>query len=106
MSKRNLFLVLPVAAALFLSACGGSVERPSAEAVADGLTKVLEAELGEDLFTPEQITCIAEGLEASEMSDKALAAIPEGDADAKVSTDEQKQVTEIMAAVTTECMTA
>ena len=106
MSKRNLFLVLPVAAALSLSACGGPAERPSAAAVADGLTKVLEAELGEDLFTPEQITCMAEGLEASEMSDKALAAIAEGDADAKVSTDEQKQVTEIMAAVTTECMTA
>ena len=103
MSKRNLFLVLPVAATLFLSACGGAVERPSTDELATGLTSILESQ-GVSGLTEEQVTCIAEGLEASDLSDSVLAAVATGDAEAKIAKDDETKLTEVMATVSVDCI--
>ncbi len=71
--------------------------RPTVEEVAAGLTEVITA-LGEnESYTPEQITCIAEGFVASDISDDTLRVIANGEemySDAEALTAFSEQFTE------------
>lgn len=87
MSKRRVFLVLPVAAALALSACGGGdvggdddggggIERPSVDEVVAVMTEG-SAELAEPI-PAEQLDCVAEFLVESDLDDETLRAMVDG----------------------------
>ncbi|PWD49529.1 hypothetical protein C8046_01130 [Serinibacter arcticus] len=107
MSKRNIFLVLPMAAALALSACGGGsggAERPSADEIADVFTSGAE-ELGGVALPEEQATCIAEALEASDVSDETLRAMVDLDEDYSPSDEETTLFTDTITSAATECVT-
>jgi hypothetical protein len=105
MSKRTLFLALPVAAAMVLSACGGSAaERPSADEIADVLTEGTE-ELGGVAVPQEQADCIADVFVNSDLSDEALRAMVEGDEDYEATDEDQAALTDLMAdPAVTECV--
>lgn len=71
-------MLLPIAGlALSLAACGGA-DRPSAQQVADGMDTIFEESGASDLFTDDQLLCIAEKLVDSDISDQDLANIADG----------------------------
>lgn len=107
MSKRTLFLALPIAAAMVLSACGGgsSADRPSAEELSEVFTSGAE-ELGGVELPQEQADCIAEALVDSDVSDETLRAMADLNEDYDASQDEQDLLMEAVTDAATECVTA
>lgn len=102
----RLLLALPVAAvALSLAACSAPVERPSSDKVADGIQQIFEDGGLGDSFTEAQITCIADMLVDSDVSDQDLANIADGK-DVQTSAEAAKLVEEEMTVAAQECLTA
>lgn len=84
-----------LAAGLTLSACGGGT--PSKGDLADSLTE--NADIPED-----QADCAAEELLDSDLSDDELNAIADDDK-GDLSSDEEAEVTEVLTAALTKCIT-
>ncbi len=106
-TPARLLMALPIAALAFsLAACGGAVERPSAQEVADGLTTVLEEQgLGDSL--PDDVTlCLSEALVDSDVSDATLAAIAKGDSEARTDDDEYALVQKTISDAGPDCVAA
>lgn len=102
----RLLLALPVVAvALSLAACSAPVERPSSDKVADGIQQIFEDGGLGDSFTEAQITCIADMLVDSDVSDQDLANIADGK-DVQTSAEAAKLVEEEMTVAAQECLTA
>lgn len=90
-TPARLLMALPIAAlALSLAACGGPVERPSAEAVAKGLQKQLESQGMGDALNDKVVLCISEALVESDTSNETLDAIARGDDKALTTQDDYK----------------
>ncbi|GMA31024.1 hypothetical protein [Litorihabitans aurantiacus] len=106
MSKRTLFLALPIAAAMVLSACGGgAAERPSADELSSVFTEGAE-ELGLDgvEIPQEAADCLAEALVNSDVSDEALRAMADRDEDYDLSDEDETVLTESLQGSAMECM--
>ena len=106
MSKRTIFLALPIAAAMALSACGGgggSAERPSAEELSDIFTSGAE-EMGGVQIPQEQADCLADALVESDVSDETLRAMADLEQDYDPSQEEQDLLTEAITDSGMECM--
>ncbi|MFJ2369192.1 hypothetical protein [Microbacterium sp. NPDC087665] len=106
-TRSRLLLALPAAAlALSLAACGGAVERPSAEKVADGLQKVLEDQGMGDTLTEPVMLCISEALVDSEVSNETLDAIAKGDQNATTNEKDFALAQETITSAGQDCLTA
>lgn len=104
--RTRILMALPIAAvALSLAACGGAAERPSVEAVSEGMTTILEDGGQGDVLTGEQIDCVAEALHSSEISDQDLANIADGK-DLQTSEEAQELVTSTMSDAVVDCASA
>ena len=97
---RTLLAVPALAAALALSACA-QAERPAVPELATGVKSIL-AENGLEL-TDEQATCMAERLEAAEISDATLAKIAQGK-DEQANQEEADLVASVTSEAVLECM--
>lgn len=95
--------------ALALSACGGGGGgRPSAGEIEDALNdsdNPAGAQVA-DTLTEEQISCVAEAFEASDLSDDALNALVDGDEDFEGSDEDEAALQDILTEDLTECATA
>jgi len=94
--------------ALTLSACGGGGGRPSAseieEAISDTDNPVGEQVAGS--LNDEQISCIAEAFEASDLSDEALQSLVDGDESYDGSDEDEDALNSLLTEDLTECATA
>ncbi|MGF6822212.1 putative small lipoprotein YifL [Microbacterium sp. ZKA21] len=104
--RNRLLSAVPIAALAFsLAACGGAaVERPSAEEVAEGWTKIIDDAGQSDLYTDDIILCLSEALVDSEISDEDLANIADGK-DIQTSTDAQELLTQVVTEAAPKCAT-
>lgn len=94
--------------ALTLSACGGGGGRPSTGEIEDALSdsdNPAGAQIA-DTLTEEQISCVAEAFEASDLSDEALQALVDGDEDYDGSDEDRDALQSIQSEDLTECVTA
>ncbi|MBT2474065.1 hypothetical protein J7E68_05625 [Microbacterium sp. ISL-103] len=106
-TPSRILMALPIAALAFsLAACGGAVERPSAEEVSDGLQKVLEDQGMGDTLTEPVILCLSEALVDSEVSNESLDAIAKGDSSAQTDEDEGALVQKTITDAAQDCATA
>ncbi len=78
-----------------LSACGGGGDRPSQDDIADALGKNSDFGQLTDGASKDAIDCFAKVLHDSDLSDKALQALVDGDEDFDASKDDEKAVTDI-----------
>jgi len=92
-----------VAAALTLSACGGGGDRPTVDEVSKALTSK-DNVLG-TAIPKEAADCLAKAFVDSDLSNKTLNAIVEGDEDYKGSNKEKDALNGVMSDLT-KCMTA
>lgn len=102
----RLLLALPVAALAFsLAACSGAAaERPTSEELSTGIQKILDDGGIGDQFTEGQVSCIADALLDTSISDEDLANIADG-RDVQTSEDAKALVTQEMGSAVTECAT-
>ncbi|GAA4686699.1 hypothetical protein [Nocardioides nanhaiensis] len=94
--------------ALTLSACGGGGGRPSASEIESALNDT-DNPVGEqvaDTLTEEQISCVAEAFEASDLSDDALQSLVDGDESYEGSDEDEAALQDILTEDLTECATA
>ncbi|NRQ50178.1 hypothetical protein [Aeromicrobium stalagmiti] len=97
--KKTLSTAVVVAALALTSACGGGSDRPSKGELADQLEKSSNGAI-----TKKQADCAAAAILDSKLSDEALNALAEGDADYKPS-DEDKKVQADMTTAIGKCVT-
>lgn len=90
---------------LTLSACGGGGGRPSVSEIEDALTDS-DNPAGEAFSSleDEQVTCVAEAFESSDLSDEALQALVEGDEDYEGSDEDEEALMNIATDEVTECV--
>ena len=90
---------------LTLSACGGGGGRPSVSEIEDAITDS-DNPAGEAFASLEddQVTCVAEALEESELSDEALQALVDGDEDYEGSDEDEEALMNIATDEVTECV--
>ena len=81
----------------------GSIVRPSAQELADGMLKVMASAGSGGTFTDEEMLCIATGLEDSDLSNRLLRAMADGDDDATATGEEQTRVNDILTTVMIDC---
>lgn len=92
---------------LTLSACGGGGGRPSVSEIEDAITDS-DNPAGEafSALEDDQITCVAEALEESDLSDEALQALVEGDEDYEGSDEDEQALQDIGTEDVRECIEA
>lgn len=90
---------------LTLSACGGGGGRPSVSEIEDAITDPDNpaAEVLSGL-EDEQVTCVAEAFESSDLSDEALQALVEGDEDYEGSDEDEDALMSIATEDVAECV--
>ena len=81
----------------------GSIVRPSAQELADGMLKVMASAGSGGTFTDEEMLCIATGLEDSDLSNRLLRAMADGDDDVTATGEEQTRVNDILTTVMIDC---
>lgn len=81
----------------------GSISRPSAQELADGMLKMMASAGSGGTFTEEEMLCIATGLEDSDLSNRLLRAMADGDDDATATGEEQTRVNDILTTVMIDC---
>ncbi|GGD62966.1 hypothetical protein [Microbacterium murale] len=108
--RSRILMTLPIAAvALSLAACAGGPgggsggsDRPSADELSTGITKILEDSGQSDLLTADQVDCIAGEFLDSEVSDQDLKNMAGGE-DLQTSEEAKQLVTTTMQEAVTTC---
>lgn len=99
----RLLMALPIAAVAFsLAACSAPAERPSAPEVAKGWQKIFEDAGTGDAYPEELVSCLAEALVDSKVSDEDLANIAAGK-DVQTSTDAQALIQQVVTEAAPDC---
>ena len=102
-TRTRLLLAVPaIVVAASLTACSGGAQRPSTDELSDGLSTIFEDAGQGDLFTDDQLDCVADEFLASDVSDQDLANLAEGK-DLQTSEDAKTLVTETMTTAITTC---
>lgn len=107
--RSRILMTLPIAAlAVSLAACAGgpgggsSSDRPSADELSTGITKILEDSGQGDILTEEQVDCIAGEFVDSDVSDQDLKNMAGGE-DLQTSQEAKDLVTATMQDAVTTC---
>ena len=79
------------------------VTRPTAQELADGMTKVMASSGSGGTFTAEQMLCIATGLEDSDLSNRLLRAMADGDESVTSTGEAQPRVSDVLTTVMSDC---
>ncbi|MGW8483103.1 hypothetical protein ACWGJP_08170 [Microbacterium sp. NPDC055903] len=105
--RTRLAAALPAAVlALSLAACGApAAERPTSDELSEGIAAILEDGGQGGILTDEQITCVADELIASDVTDQDLANLAAGQ-DQQTSQEAYDLVKTEMAAAVATCSTA
>ena len=104
-TRTRLLLAVPaiiVAASLTACSGAGAAQRPSTDELSDGLSTIFEEAGQGELFTDDQLDCVADEFLASDVSDQDLANLADGK-DVQTCQDAKTLVTETMQNAVTTC---
>lgn len=79
------------------------ITRPTPQELADGMESVMASAGSGGTFTAEEMLCIATGLEDSDLSNRLLRAMAEGDEDVTATGEEQTRVNDVLTTVMIDC---